>query len=231
MPLVCMWTMYLEFISTPIDQELQEYPSVLDYGHPDGKGEPSWTTDPNDRSQLIPTKRNLEIMLIELYKFLTYLMIHPAHNLSGNKCALTHTHTDYEKLMPYVCWVNTDVVKQTLGQTTQWGVAIASFPMKRQFKSRNHPLDVPRRHVSVATDTIFSDTPAVDSGIKQAQVFVGRDFLVADVYSMKSGKQFVNTLEDKIQRWGGMDMLLSHSAKIKTSSKVMDILRAYHISN
>ena len=55
-------------------------------------------------------------------------------------------------------------------------------------------MNVPRRHEPVATDTIFSDTPAVDSGVKQAQVFVGRDSLVADVYPMKSGKQFVNTL-------------------------------------
>ena len=52
-------------------------------------------------------------------------------------------------------------------------------------------MNVPRRHEPVATDTIFSDTPAVDSGVKQAQVFVGRDSLVADVYPMKSGKQFV----------------------------------------
>ena len=44
----------------------------------------------------------------------------------------------------------------------------------------------------------LSDTPAVDSGVKQAQVFVGRDALVADAYPMKSRKQFVNTLEDKI---------------------------------
>ena len=43
-------------------------------------------------------------------------------------------------------------------------------------------MNVPRRHEPVATDTIFSDTPAVDSGVKQAQVFVGRDSLVADVY-------------------------------------------------
>ena len=52
---------------------------------------------------------------------------------------------------------------------------------------------------------IFSDTPAVDMGLKQAQVFVGRDSLVADIYPMKSGKQFVNTLEDNIQRRGAMD--------------------------
>ena len=92
-------------------------------------------------------------------------------------------------------------------------------------------MNVPRRHEPVATDTIFSDTPAVDSGVKQAQVFVGRDSLVADVYPMKSGKQFVNTLEDNIRRRGAMDKLLSDSAKTEISNKVMDILRAYHISN
>ena len=92
-------------------------------------------------------------------------------------------------------------------------------------------MNVPRRHESVATDTIFSDTPALDSGVKQAQVFVGRDSLVADVYPMKSGKQFVNTLEDNIRRRGAMDKLLSDSAKTEISKKVMDILRVYHISN
>ena len=54
-------------------------------------------------------------------------------------------------------------------------------------KSRNPALNIPRRHEGVATDTVFSDTPAVDSGIKQAQVFVGRDTLVADAYPMKVG--------------------------------------------
>ena len=39
-------------------------------------------------------------------------------------------------------------------------------------------LNIPRRHEPVATNTVFSDTPAVDSGVKQAQVFVGRDTLV-----------------------------------------------------
>ena len=66
--------------------------------------------------------------------------------------------------------------------------------------------------------------------LKQAQVFVGRDTLVADAYP-KSGKQFVNTLEDNIRRQGAMDKLLSDSPKTEISNKVMDILRAYHISN
>ena len=89
----------------------------------------------------------------------------------------------------------------------------------------NPALNVPRRHEAVATDTVFSDTPAVDSGVKQAQVFVGRDTLVADAYPMKSGKQFVNTLEDNIRRWGAMDTLQSDSAITEISNKVMDIDR------
>ena len=55
------------------------------------------------------------------------------------------------------------------------------------------------------------------------------DTQVADAYPMKSGKQFVNTLEENIRRWGAIDKLLSDSAKTEISNKVMDILRAYHI--
>ena len=117
-------------------------------------------------------------------------------------------------------------------QSTQWGVSIPNtFSMKDHIKSRNPALHIPRRHEPVATDTVFSYTTAVNSGVKQAQVFVGRDTLVADAYPMKSGKQFVNTLEDNIRRMGAMDKLLSDSAKTEISNKVMDILMAYHISN
>ena len=54
------------------------------------------------------------------------------------------------------------------------------FPMRKHLKSRNPALNVPRRHEPVATDTIFSDTPAVDSGVEQAHVFIVRNTLVAD---------------------------------------------------
>ena len=103
------------------------------------------------------------------------------------------------------------------------------IPFEKHVKSRNPALNIPRRHETVATDTVFSDTPAVDSGIKQVQLFVGRDTLLADAYPMKSGKQFVNTLEDNIWRWGDMNKPLSDSAKTEISNKVIDILRAYHI--
>ena len=50
--------------------------------------------------------------------------------------------------------------------------------MKRHLKSRNPALNIPRCHEPVTTHIFFSDTPAVDSGAKQAQAFVGGDTLV-----------------------------------------------------
>ena len=152
------------------------------------------------------------------------------HIVRSNQYAVNNDTPDYEKFRPCFGWVYVDTVQKTMEQSTQWGVSIPNtFPMKRYLKSMNPALNVPRRHEPVPTDTVFSDTPAVDSGAKQAQVFVGRDTLVADTYPMKSGKQFVNTLEDNIRRRGAMDKLLSDSAKTEVSNKV--ILGAYHISN
>ena len=104
-------------------------------------------------------------------------------------------------------------------------------PMERHLKSRNPALNVPRRHEAVATDTVYSDTPAVDSGVKQAQRFVEKESLVSDIYPMRSRKQFVNSLEDNICRCGAMDKLISDSAKHETSHKVKDILRVYNIND
>ena len=66
--------------------------------------------------------------------------------------------------------------------------------------------------------------------VKEAQLIIGRDTLVADAYPMKSGKQFVYSLEDNIRRRGAMDKLLCDSVKTEIPFKVMGILRAYHIS-
>ena len=133
----------------------------------------------------------------------------------------------------YFGWVNADTIKETFKHTTQWGASIATFPLKKHLKSRNPALNVPRRHEAVATDTVYSDTPVIDSGVKLAQLFVEKESLVSDIYPMRSGKQFVNTLEDNICRHGAMDKLISDSAKneMLISHKVKDILRAYNIND
>ena len=257
MPLTCRGgLMYLSLLGKPTDQDLERYPavhltgphewdpSVLDYTHPSGDGEPPWSNDPDERYAFDPnfdefgdyTQRAIQTLSIlddsssTLTPCSTYIA--NQHDYRPYQHAVKHEAPDYEKFRPYFGWVNVDTVQKTMEQSTQWGVSLPNtFPMKRHLKSRNPALNVPRRHEAVATDTVFSDTPAVDSGVKQAQVFVGRDTLVADAYPMKSGKQFVNTLEDNIRRRGAMDKLLSDSAKTEISNKVMDILRAYHISN
>ena len=48
---------------------------------------------------------------------------------------------------------------------------------------------------------------------------------------MRSGKQFVNTLEDNVQTQGAMDELISDSDKTEISHKVKDILSAYNIND
>ena len=138
---------------------------------------------------------------------------------------------DFDKYRPYFGWVNADTIRNTFKHTTQWGASVGTFPMKKHLKSRNPALNIPRRHEAVATDTVYSDTPAVDSGVRQAQHFVGKESLVSDIYPMRSGKHFANTLEDNIHRHGAMDKLISDSAKNEISHKVQDILRAYNISD
>ena len=122
--------------------------------------------------------------------------------------------------------MNTDTIRDTFKPITQWEVSIETFPMRRHLRSRNPPLNVPSRHEAVSTDTVYSDTPAVNSGVKQAQLFVGKESLVSDIYPMRCNNQFVNTLEDNICRHSMMDKLITDSAK----KKVEDILGAYNIN-
>ena len=103
--------------------------------------------------------------------------------------------------------------------------------MRKHFKSRFPAFNIPRQSEEVATDTIFSDTPAIDSGVTMAQSFVGKRTLVTYVYPLKSQKQFVNTLEDNIRFRGAMTKLISDYAKVEISNKVKDILRMYHSSS
>ena len=248
--------MYLSILGKPTDTDLERYPavhltgphewdpSVLDYTHPSGDGEPPWSNDPDERfafdlnfdefgnytKSAIQTLSILDdstSTLTPCSTLMTYLHVFRTHQHD-----VSHETPDYENFRLYFGWVNVDTVQKTMEQSTQWGVSLPNtFPMEKHLKSRNPAFKIPRRHEAVATDTVFSDTPAVDRGVLQAQVFVGRDTLVADAYPMKSGKQFVNTLKDNIRRRGAMDKLLSDSAKTEISKKVMDILRASHFSN
>jgi septum formation inhibitor MinC len=102
--------------------------------------------------------------------------------------------------------------------------------LKKWYKSPNPALNVRPRDEPVATDTIYSDTPVIDCGITSAQLFVGTKTHTADVYPIKSDKQFVNTLLDNITQRGAPTKLISDCAQVEISEHVKQVLRPLHIS-
>ena len=101
---------------------------------------------------------------------------------------------DWKSLRPYFGWQSEQAIKNTYQVTSRFGGTITQHDyLKKHFKSRNPVFNIPRRNEAVATDTIFSDTPAINDGSTMAQFFVGRDTLVCDAYGIKTQKQFINT--------------------------------------
>ena len=220
MPLTCRGgLMYLTILGNPTDTDLERYPaiqltathewdpSVLDYTHPSGDGEPPWSNDPDERFAFDPnfdefgdyTQRAIQTLSILNDSSST---LTPCSTLMTNQHVFrTYQHDvspetpDYENFRLYFGLVNVDTVQKLHGTVYPMGsLHTQYFPYEKYLKSRNPALNIPRKHEPDATHTVFSDTSAVDSGVKQALEFVGRATVVADAYSMKSGKLFVNTL-------------------------------------
>jgi len=122
-------------------------------------------------------------------------------------------------------------LKQTFEVTTQYAWLPMISLLKKWYKSPFPALNVHRRDEPLATDTIYLDTLAVDSGITIAQVFAGVVSLVTDVYAIKTNQQFINTLEDQIQTGGAPIKLISDRAQVKISNQVNKILHAYCIND
>ena len=139
---------------------------------------------------------------------------------------------DWNALRPFFAWTSPSSIQDTFNVTTRHGTAPHTQDyIKKHFKSCNPVFNIPRRSEAVATDTIFSDTPAVDDGSTMAQFFCGRDTLVCDAYGIKSTKQFINTLSDNIRKKGAMDTLISDGGKYEISKRVTDLLRSLFIQD
>ena len=132
---------------------------------------------------------------------------------------------DWNTQRPFLAWTSPSSIKDTFNVTTRHGTAPNTQDyIKKHFKPRNPVFSIPRISEAVATDTIFSDTPAVDDGSTMAQFFCGHDTLVCDAYGIKSTKQFINTLSDNIRKWGAMDTLISDGGNYDISKGVTDFL-------
>jgi hypothetical protein len=146
------------------------------------------------------------------------------------EAALKFIMTSEPAFCPHLGWLSIDAIKKTFKNTTQLEHMPMSTILKKQYKSPNPALNVHPRDEPVATDTIYSDTPAIDCGITSAQLFVGTKTHTADVYSIKSDKQFVNTLLDNITQRGAPTKLISDRAQVEINERVKQVLRPLHIS-
>ena len=144
---------------------------------------------------------------------------------SGDHTSHTHLHEsshadqDWKSLRPCSGWQSEQIIQDTYKVTSRFEGTIPHHDfLKKHFKSRNPVFNIPRRNEPVATDTIFSDTPAINDGSTMAQFFVGKDTLVCDTYGIKSQKQFINTLiyDDNKSR-GAMNTIITDGGKYEIS--------------
>ena len=81
----------------------------------------------------------------------------------------------------------------------------------------------------VGTDTVYGDTLAIDNGFICAQIFITTEPLVTNAHSMKTDKQFVNTLEGSIRQRNTIDKLVNDRVEVEISKRVHDISRVLFI--
>ena len=139
---------------------------------------------------------------------------------------------DWNTQRPSLAWTSPSSIKDTFNVTTRHGTAPNTQDyIKHHFKPRNPVFIIPRCSEDVATDTTFSDTPAVDDGSTMSQFICGHDIFVCDAYGIKSTKQFINTLSDNIRKWGAMDTLISDGGNYDISKGVTDLLHSLFIQD
>ena len=80
-----------------------------------------------------------------------------------------HAEQDWKSLRPYFGWQSEQIIQDTYKVTSRFGGTIPHHDyLRKHFKSRNPVFNIPRRNEPVATDTIFSDTPAINGGSTMA---------------------------------------------------------------
>ena len=206
---------YIHSIRIPTDNDLQQYPNV--FTSPDTWDAPvldhGITTSLLEEINQDNDDTFLQDSMFDEYGELQHRAIqksnvfwdpHPTE--SGDQTFHTqlhesnHAEEDWKSLRPYFGWQSEQVIQDTYIVTSRFGGTIPhSDYLKKHFKSRNPVFNIPRRNEPVATDSTFSETPAINDGSTMAQFFVGKDTLVCHAYGIKSQKQFINTLYDNVK--------------------------------
>ena len=236
---------YATSLGRPTDQDMDTYPhvfftspdewdpSVLDHDPPPLDGlDPSQVLDQPFGDPMFDAYGDFNERIIANLNILLDAPPEDYGSYIANLHQGSSQEPDWNALRPFFAWTSPSSIQDTFNVTTRHGSAPHTQDyIKKHFKSRNPVFNIPRRSEAVATDTIFSDTPAVDDGSTMGQFFCGRDTLVCDAYGIKSTKQFINTLSDNIRKRGAMDTLISDGGKYEISKRVTDLLRSLFIQD
>ena len=236
---------YATSLGRPTDHDMDSYPhvfftspdewdpSVLDHDPPPLDGlDPSQVLDQPFCDPMFDAYGDFNERIIANLNILLDAPPEDCRSYTANLHQSSSQRPDWNALRPFFAWTSPSSIQDTFNVTTRHGIAPHTQDfIKKHFKSRNPVFNIPRRRETVATDTIFSDTPAVDDGSTMAQFFCGRDTLVCDAYGIKSTKQFINTLSDNIRKRGAMDTLISDGGKYEISKRVTDLLRSLFIKD
>ena len=236
---------YATSLGRPTDQDMDTYPhvfftsphewdpSVLDHDPPPLDGlDPSQVLDQPFGDPMFDAYGDFNERIIANLNILLDAPPEDYGSYIANLHQGSSQEPDWNALRPFFAWTSPSSIQDTFNVTTRHGSAPHTQDyIKKHFKSRNPVFNIHRCSEAVATDTIFSDTPAVDDGSTMAQFFCGRDTLVCDAYGIKATKQFINTLSDNIRKRGAMDTLISDGGKYEISKRVTDLLRSLFIQD
>ena len=182
---------YIKTLGRPNDQELETYPHVF-FTSPD-TWEPSLLDhefSPEDEltwSQLKDTRHFYDPLFDaqgdlnqRIIASLNTFLDLPDHNdtstfniNSTSWHSLPHhslpSDIDWEALKPYFGWAPIPSIQNTFKVTTRYGPAASTQDyLKKHFKARDPVFNIPRQNEAVATDIVFSDTPAIADGSTMA---------------------------------------------------------------
>jgi len=121
---------------------------------------------------------------------------------------------DYENMRPYFGWLPLEIIKEKFKDSTQYGYMPSSSlgNLFKRFKVPNPAMNVFRLNEDALTDTVYADTPALDYGHTLAQIFFGSNSHIAAVYGIKSTKNFLQTLQDFVRKWGAPNRVIADHA-------------------
>ena len=102
---------------------------------------------------------------------------------------------------PYFAWQSTDIIEATFKNSTQYGFMPTSSNgnLLKRYKSPNPGANIPCLYDDLLTNSIYSNTPAINGGETVGQCFFGRRSKFNNGEKAKTAKSYLRALQACIQ--------------------------------